>query len=493
MARDLATNYPDRRPGTPDARGAAAWFRRQLEPYGFRVLSDPFTATIDGRRTTLVNLVAEKRGIGLSPPEIIVMAHRDDSGVRQRAERQRFGHRGPHRAGAVVRADRRRTAALGPGHARLSLHRRRGRRRAGRCALRGRAAGTREDPRRRQPRLRRRSRQAPTRLRRRHVPLAGSRARRDPTGRARASKRRRAVAAERAPAAREPRLPLRPLRAGPVREPRHPGGDGDDRRRATPGGAGARNQARRHASRRHRPGGGGHRRRDGAGNLARAGPGKLRLPRPAADSRLGDRDRARRHAAALPRGRRRPLRPLSPPADPHRARTPQLSQPARLLGLGRRGLPLLRSDRPLGRQRRPCAASRLRLLAERRARRARPARGSRLARRAQPPPAATTDPAGGAARGSQRRAARTRRRRPPGGGDESVRAHLRPPLAARLALAARRCRPAGRRCARASSWPACSGRPTSSGRSPPTTGWAGMRRGTSSISSPSATRRCPCS
>jgi Peptidase family M28 len=81
MARDLATNYPDRRPGTPDARGAAAWFRRQLEPYGLRVQTDPFTATIGGRRTTLVNLVAEKRGIGLSPPEIVVMAHRDDSGA----------------------------------------------------------------------------------------------------------------------------------------------------------------------------------------------------------------------------------------------------------------------------------------------------------------------------------------------------------------------------------------------------------------------------
>ena len=80
IATDLATNYPDRRPGTPDARGAAAWFRRQLEPYGFGVHSDPFTATIDGRRTTLVNLVAEKPGIGLSPPEIVVMAHRDDSG-----------------------------------------------------------------------------------------------------------------------------------------------------------------------------------------------------------------------------------------------------------------------------------------------------------------------------------------------------------------------------------------------------------------------------
>ena len=80
LADDLASTYPDRRPGTPDARGAAAWFRRQLVPYGFDVRTEPFTATIDGRRTTLVNLVTEKPGSGINPPEIIVMAHRDDSG-----------------------------------------------------------------------------------------------------------------------------------------------------------------------------------------------------------------------------------------------------------------------------------------------------------------------------------------------------------------------------------------------------------------------------
>jgi hypothetical protein len=80
IAHDLASTYPDRRPGTPEARGAAAWFRQQLAPYRFHVQSQPFTATIDGRRTTLVNLVTEKAGTGLSPPEIVVMAHRDDSG-----------------------------------------------------------------------------------------------------------------------------------------------------------------------------------------------------------------------------------------------------------------------------------------------------------------------------------------------------------------------------------------------------------------------------
>jgi Peptidase family M28 len=81
IAGDLAANYPDRRPGTPGARGAAAWFRRQLEPYGFNVRTEPFTATVNGHRTTLVNLVTAKRGSGLSPPEIIVMAHRDNSGT----------------------------------------------------------------------------------------------------------------------------------------------------------------------------------------------------------------------------------------------------------------------------------------------------------------------------------------------------------------------------------------------------------------------------
>jgi hypothetical protein len=81
IARDLATNYPDRRPGSADARDAAIWFRRQLQPYGFDVRTDPFSATIDGRPTTLVNLVTEKPGIGVNPAEIVVMAHRDSSGA----------------------------------------------------------------------------------------------------------------------------------------------------------------------------------------------------------------------------------------------------------------------------------------------------------------------------------------------------------------------------------------------------------------------------
>ncbi|HEY3462275.1 MAG TPA: M28 family peptidase [Gaiellaceae bacterium] len=80
LASDLASSYPQRIPGTSGAKGAATWFRQALRPYGFDVRREGFTATIHGRRTTLVNLVAEKSG--LSPgKEIVVMAHRDDSGV----------------------------------------------------------------------------------------------------------------------------------------------------------------------------------------------------------------------------------------------------------------------------------------------------------------------------------------------------------------------------------------------------------------------------
>jgi hypothetical protein len=84
LASDLASRYPDRTTGTAGARGAAAWFRQELAPYGFAVRADRFTATIRGRRTTLTNLVAEKPG--LDPQhEIVVMAHRDGVGANNNA------------------------------------------------------------------------------------------------------------------------------------------------------------------------------------------------------------------------------------------------------------------------------------------------------------------------------------------------------------------------------------------------------------------------
>jgi hypothetical protein len=111
LARDLATNYPDRAPGTPGARGAAAWFRAALQPYGFDVHSDRFAATVHGRRTTLVNLVAEEAGRSPSG-EIIVMAHRDDSGAGNGLD--------DNASGTAALIELARAYAPGPGGQRIS-------------------------------------------------------------------------------------------------------------------------------------------------------------------------------------------------------------------------------------------------------------------------------------------------------------------------------------------------------------------------------------
>jgi hypothetical protein len=79
LAVDLTTEAPDRVPGTPGAASAARWFREQLQPYGFSVRREAFTAVVPGRgRVPFVNLLASKAG--LSRQTIVVMAHRDDAG-----------------------------------------------------------------------------------------------------------------------------------------------------------------------------------------------------------------------------------------------------------------------------------------------------------------------------------------------------------------------------------------------------------------------------
>ena len=76
LASDLATEYPDRSPGSLPA---AAWFREQLQQYGLTVRTEPFTASIPGRgKVELRNLFAE--AVGRSPRTIVVMAHRDNDG-----------------------------------------------------------------------------------------------------------------------------------------------------------------------------------------------------------------------------------------------------------------------------------------------------------------------------------------------------------------------------------------------------------------------------
>jgi hypothetical protein len=80
LAQDLALAHPDRSPGSRDAREAAVWLRRQLEPYGLGVREDRFQASIPGLgRRQLVNLVAVSPG--RSNQAIVVMAHRDNTGA----------------------------------------------------------------------------------------------------------------------------------------------------------------------------------------------------------------------------------------------------------------------------------------------------------------------------------------------------------------------------------------------------------------------------
>lgn len=80
LAKELARSYPDRRPGSPGATGAARWFSAQLKPYGFRTQSDRFLARIPGLgRVPLENVVAIASG--RSPETIVVMAHRDNTGA----------------------------------------------------------------------------------------------------------------------------------------------------------------------------------------------------------------------------------------------------------------------------------------------------------------------------------------------------------------------------------------------------------------------------
>jgi hypothetical protein len=80
LATDLAGSYPDRVPGTAGAAGAVEWFSSQLAPYGLKTLDDRFRALVPGHgHQTLVNQLVTIPG--RLPTEIVVMAHRDDSGT----------------------------------------------------------------------------------------------------------------------------------------------------------------------------------------------------------------------------------------------------------------------------------------------------------------------------------------------------------------------------------------------------------------------------
>jgi hypothetical protein len=79
LATRLATQFPDREPGTPDAKRAADWVQSTLEGYGYTVQRDRFEATIPGRgRVPMQNLIATARG--QTGRAIVVSANRDDTG-----------------------------------------------------------------------------------------------------------------------------------------------------------------------------------------------------------------------------------------------------------------------------------------------------------------------------------------------------------------------------------------------------------------------------
>jgi hypothetical protein len=80
LAIDFSQSYPDRRPGTAGGLGAAAWLAKALEPYGLPLHRDAWVENVPGLgRSRLENLWAVAPG--KSPDTIVVMAHRDDSGV----------------------------------------------------------------------------------------------------------------------------------------------------------------------------------------------------------------------------------------------------------------------------------------------------------------------------------------------------------------------------------------------------------------------------
>ncbi len=88
LAQELSRLHPNRAPGTSGATGAADWLTDKMRFFGFRpnanvhvdAFTDTFEATIPGRgRVPLRNLGFVVKG--RSTDIIVVMAHRDDSGL----------------------------------------------------------------------------------------------------------------------------------------------------------------------------------------------------------------------------------------------------------------------------------------------------------------------------------------------------------------------------------------------------------------------------
>ena len=80
LADELARRFPNRSPGSPGARNAAAWVSSRLTELGLQVDRDRFQAQVPGRgRLDLENIVAVSPG--RSGQAIVVLAHRDNLGA----------------------------------------------------------------------------------------------------------------------------------------------------------------------------------------------------------------------------------------------------------------------------------------------------------------------------------------------------------------------------------------------------------------------------
>jgi Peptidase family M28 len=90
LADELAGSIPNRKPGTPGARRAARWVASKFELEGFTPSTDRFTIDVPGSGPTkLENVVAIAPG--RSPQAIVLMSHRDDTGVGPGANDNAYG------------------------------------------------------------------------------------------------------------------------------------------------------------------------------------------------------------------------------------------------------------------------------------------------------------------------------------------------------------------------------------------------------------------
>jgi hypothetical protein len=80
LSEELARLYPDRAPGTSGSVGATRWLIEKMKLYGFKAEVDGFEATIPGRGRAVLRNVVFTAG-PQNTDAIVIMAHRDDSGL----------------------------------------------------------------------------------------------------------------------------------------------------------------------------------------------------------------------------------------------------------------------------------------------------------------------------------------------------------------------------------------------------------------------------